>query len=85
MRQAVREKESALDNSLEKRRGARMKTGGSRQYMIRISQIKIPVTGKKADAEEKRKLTERAAGLLRTDPSSILSISIVRRSIDARK
>lgn len=62
-----------------------MKTGGSRQYMIRISQIKIPVTGKKADAEEKRKLTERAAGLLRTDPSSILSISIVRRSIDARK
>lgn len=53
--------------------------------MIRISQIKIPVTGKETPAEEKRKLTERAARLLRTDPASILSLSIVRRSIDARK
>lgn len=53
--------------------------------MIRISQIKIPITGKKTDVGEKRKLTERAARLLRTDPESILSLSIVRRSIDARK
>lgn len=53
--------------------------------MIRISQIKIPITGKAAAAEEKRKLTERAARLLRTDPAAILSLSIVRRSIDARK
>lgn len=53
--------------------------------MIRISQIKIPVTGKETDAKEKGKLLEKAARLLRTDPAAILSISIVRRSIDARK
>lgn len=53
--------------------------------MIRISQIKIPVTGKEAVVEERRKLTERTAGLLRTDPASIRSLSVVRRSIDARK
>ena len=60
-------------------------TGGSQRDMIRISQIKIPVTGKETGAKEQRKLTERAARLLRTDSASILSLSIVRRSIDARK
>lgn len=53
--------------------------------MIRISQIKIPVTGKETDAKEKRKLMEKTTRLLRTDPAAILSLSIVRRSIDARK
>ena len=53
--------------------------------MIRISQIKIPITGQKTDTDEKRLLIERAAGLLRTDPWAICSLSIVRRSIDARK
>lgn len=60
-------------------------TGGSRWYMIRISQIKIPVTGKETDAKEKRKLMEKAARFLQADPTAILSLSIVRRSIDARK
>lgn len=60
------------------------KTGGSRRYMIRISQIKIPVTGEGTGAEEK-KLIEKAAKLLRTDSEAILSLSVVRRSIDARK
>lgn len=53
--------------------------------MIRIGQIKIPVTGKETDAAVEKQLTERAAKLLRIDPAAILSLSIVRRSIDARK
>lgn len=53
--------------------------------MIRIGQIKIPVTGKETDAAVEKQLTERAAKLLRIDPVAILSLSIVRRSIDARK
>lgn len=53
--------------------------------MIRISQIKIPVTGKDADAAIQKQLTGRAAKLLRIGPAAILSLSIVRRSIDARK
>lgn len=53
--------------------------------MIRISQIKIPVTGKETDAAVEKQLTERAAKLLRTESAAILSLSIVRRSIDARK
>lgn len=53
--------------------------------MIRISQVKIPVTEKETDAAVEKQLTERAAKLLRIDPAAILSLSIVRRSIDARK
>lgn len=53
--------------------------------MIRISQIKIPVTGKETDTQVQRQLAERAAKLLRTDQSAVLSLTIVRRSIDARK
>ncbi len=53
--------------------------------MIRISQIKIPVTGKETESAVEKQLAERAAKLLRTDRSAILSLSIVRRSIDARK
>lgn len=53
--------------------------------MIRISQIKLPVTGKETDTAVKRLLAERAAKLLRIDRTVILSLSIVRRSIDARK
>ena len=53
--------------------------------MIRISQIKIPVMGKETDTAVNRQLTERAAKLLHIDRAVILSLSIVRRSIDARK
>lgn len=53
--------------------------------MIRISQIKIPVTGKETEAAVERQLTERASKLLHTDLSAILSLFVVRRSIDARK
>lgn len=53
--------------------------------MIRISQMKIPVTGRETDAAAKKQLTERAANLLRIEPAAVLSLSIVRRSIDARK
>lgn len=53
--------------------------------MIRINQIKIPVTGKEAAAAVEQQLAERTAKLLRVDPAAILSLSIVRRSIDARK
>lgn len=53
--------------------------------MIRISQIKIPVTGKETESAVEKQLAERAAKLLRTDRAAILSLSIVRRSIDARK
>lgn len=53
--------------------------------MIRISQIKIPITRKETNAEEERRLVDLAAGLLRTDSADILTLSIVRRSIDARK
>lgn len=53
--------------------------------MIRISQIKLSVTGKETDTAVKRLLAERAAKLLRIDRTVILSLSIVRRSIDARK
>lgn len=53
--------------------------------MIRISQIKIPLTGKVTDAAVEKQLTERAAKLLRADRADILALSIVRRSIDARK
>lgn len=58
---------------------------GADSYMIRISQIKIPVTGKETDTAVKRQLAERAAKLLRTDRTAILSLSVERRSIDARK
>lgn len=53
--------------------------------MIRISQIKIPITHKAPEPEEENRLAERAAKLLRIDPAAILSLTIVRRSIDARK
>lgn len=53
--------------------------------MIRIGQIKIPVTGKETDTAVKKQLVGRAAKLLRTDPAAVLSLCIVRRSIDARK
>lgn len=53
--------------------------------MIRISQIKIPLAGKEAEAAVERQLTERAAKLLRIEPAAVLSLSVVRRSIDARK
>lgn len=53
--------------------------------MIRISQIKISVTGKEKDMSVEKQLTERAAKLLRTDRADISALSIVRRSIDARK
>lgn len=53
--------------------------------MIRISQIKISVTEKRTDTEIKTQLAKRAAKLLRMDATAILSLSIVRRSLDARK
>lgn len=53
--------------------------------MIRISQIKMSVTGKEKDMAIEKQLTERAARLLRTDRADISALSIVRRSIDARK
>ncbi|MCM1268088.1 MAG: NAD(P)-binding protein [Bacteroidales bacterium] len=52
--------------------------------MIRISQIKLPITEKMSDTEMGQ-LTARAAKLLRIDAAAILHLSIVRRSIDARK
>ncbi len=49
--------------------------------MIRINQIKLP-----PDCQnEEETLCKKAAKLLRVDSSSILSLSIVRKSIDARK
>lgn len=49
--------------------------------MIRINQIKLP-----ADCEdEERALQKKAARLLRMEQSAILSLSLVRKSIDARK
>lgn len=49
--------------------------------MIRINQIKLP-----ADcADEKRALQKKAAKLLRVEQSAVLSLSLVRKSIDARK
>lgn len=63
----------------------REKRGRRQAVMIRISQVKIPVTEKETDAAVEKQLTERAAKLLRIDPAAILSLSIVRRSIDARK
>lgn len=49
--------------------------------MIRIQQIKLT-----ADCKDERKaLLKKAAKLLRVEPSAIQSLSIVKRSIDARK
>lgn len=62
-----------------------MRGRGTGSYMIRISQIKIPVMGKETDTAVNRQLTERAAKLLHIDRAVILSLSIVKRSIDARK
>lgn len=47
--------------------------------MIRINQIKLPISHTEAD------LRNKAAKLLRVEPSAFLSFSIIRRSIDARK
>ncbi len=47
--------------------------------MIRISQIKMPVTGKEAS------LAEKAAGLLHIEKQEILSYRIIKKSVDARK
>lgn len=49
--------------------------------MIRIQQIKLAADCK----DERAALLKKAAKLLRTEPSAIQSLSIVRRSIDARK
>ncbi len=47
--------------------------------MIRINQIKLPLSHRQED------LIYKAAGILRVAPDNILSWQIVRRSIDARK
>ncbi len=47
--------------------------------MIRITQLKLPV------GHDRRKLTEKAARLLRVRPEEIRRIEIVKRSIDARR
>lgn len=49
--------------------------------MIRINQMKLPPVCKDEEAE----LKKRAARLLRLKPAELLSFSIVRKSIDARK
>ena len=49
--------------------------------MIRIQQIKLAADCK----DEQAALLKKAAKLLRTEPSAIQSLSIVKRSIDARK
>lgn len=49
--------------------------------MIRISQIKLAADCR----DEEDALQKKAARLLRVEPASILSFSIVKRSIDARK
>lgn len=49
--------------------------------MIRITQIKIPPDCQNVEEA----LQKKAAGLLRVEPSAILSLSIARKSIDARK
>ncbi len=49
--------------------------------MIRINQIKLPVDCR----DEMTALQKKAARLLRAEPSEILSLSLVRRSIDARQ
>lgn len=49
--------------------------------MIRINQIKMPPVLHDEEAQLKKK----AAGLLRVNPTDILSLSIVRKSLDARK
>lgn len=49
--------------------------------MVRINQIKLPVDCR----DEEISLQKKAAGLLRVEPSEILSLSIVKKSIDARK
>lgn len=47
--------------------------------MIRITQLKLPITHSKAD------LVNKAAKLLRVSPEAIKSLTIVKQSIDARK
>lgn len=49
--------------------------------MIRINQIKLPPDCQ----DEEAALRKKAVKLLRVEPSDILSLSIVRKSIDARK
>lgn len=49
--------------------------------MVRINQIKLPVDCR----DEEISLQKKAARLLRVEPSEILSLSIVKKSIDARK
>ena len=49
--------------------------------MIRIQQIKLAADCK----DEQAALLKKAAKLLQTEPSAIQSLSIVKRSIDARK
>ena len=49
--------------------------------MIRIQQIKLAADCK----DERAALLKKAAKILRTEPSVIQSLSIVKRSIDARK
>lgn len=49
--------------------------------MIRINQIKLPIDC----GSEERTLQKKAAKILRVDQSAILSLYLVRKSIDARK
>lgn len=49
--------------------------------MIRITQIKLPLDCK----DEKAALLKKAAGLLRVETDCLQSLSLVKKSIDARK